>query len=361
MQRNWMRVAQAMWLLLPTPVAGQLAANEMRIHVIDVGQGSATLLEFSCGLAMVDAGAQDAAAVTRLVDYVNGVLNTRPDLPRQLDVVFITHNHVDHTRALPRLAAAVAIRRLVETGMYGSANDQGDAGVERVRDGAVPGATAPQHLDVNDFDVVQTEVGLTSDVIDPLACPGAIDPEIRILSADLSDNPGWPVKEFDNKTNHSLVLRIDFGARSLLITGDLEEPAIETMVDYYHGTELLDTDIYVVGHHGSANGTTTDLLKAIRRPELALMSMGPCTDQQMWTAWKYGHPRKVVVDRLVREVVGRRPDVVVPVATAVETFTTMTMKKAVYATGWDGTVVVTVNAGGSHSVTTSQASAPACG
>jgi len=81
--------------------------------------------------------------------------------------------------------------------------------------------------------------------------------------------------------NDSLVLRVDFGETSLLITGDAqarERPTqqpreLDQLLERYAGTSLLDVDIYEVGHHGSHNATTGDLLIAAT-PELALLPVG---------------------------------------------------------------------------------------
>jgi len=48
------------------------------------------------------------------------------------------------------------------------------------------------------------------------------------LSGRRDDNPGWSYEDFDNKNNHSIVIRVDFGKASFLFTGDLEKPAIAT-------------------------------------------------------------------------------------------------------------------------------------
>lgn len=72
--------------------------------------------------------------------------------------------------------------------------------------------------------------------------------------------------------NHSLVIRVAFGEASFLFTGDLETRAIETLVEYYEGSGLLDVDVYQVGHHGSYNGTSDEIMRAIVRPEIAVIA-----------------------------------------------------------------------------------------
>jgi comEA protein len=76
-------------------------------------------------------------------------------------------------------------------------------------------------------------------------------------------------------------------------------------------------------------------------PELAVISMGPADRQLSWTAWDYGHPRTEIVQILQDEITRTRTT---PVQKEVgikgEQFKTVAITKAVYATGWDGDVVL---------------------
>lgn len=79
---------------------GLVAAQPiMYTHYIDVGQADATLLEFPCGAVLIDTGAQDNNHIDDLVDYLENFFSRRTDLNNTLNVVFVTHNHIDHTRA----------------------------------------------------------------------------------------------------------------------------------------------------------------------------------------------------------------------------------------------------------------------
>jgi hypothetical protein len=94
--------------------------------------------------------------------------------------------------------------------------------------------------------------GLTDTMIDPLKCNDC-DPIITVLSGGYSKDPGWSVREFANKNNHSLVVRVDFGKSSFLFTGDLEIEGIKEVLNCYRPTgqshnNLLDTDILRIGH-----------------------------------------------------------------------------------------------------------------
>lgn len=234
---------------------GQLQADVMNAHFIDVGQGDATLLEFSCGLVLVDAGGQSSSDADVLVDYIGTVVGRRPDLDSTIETILITHNHVDHTRSLDEVLNAFQVRHVVENGMRGSSRDAGDAALRQMEDEIRSGQLAVDQVDVDDADVV-ADFGLVTAEIDPVDCSGT-DPEITLLSADLESDPGWGVSDFRDKNNHSLVIRVDFGEASFLFTGDLEEKAIETLVDFYQDTPMLDADVYQVGHHPSHTHTQT--------------------------------------------------------------------------------------------------------
>jgi hypothetical protein len=166
--------------------------------------------------------------------------------------------------------------------------------------------------------------GLTDSTIDPVDCAGT-NPKIAALSGRRDDNPGGSHEDFDNKNNHSIVIRVDFGKASFSFTGDLEKPAIEALLDWYKETTTLDTDVYEVGHHGSHNGTTTELLDAVT-PEIAVISVGKSTGGQgssnRFNTFHYGHPRKLTVDMLSLSIQGRRSAPInVEVADAPEHFT----------------------------------------
>jgi hypothetical protein len=115
--------------------------------------------------------------------------------------------------------------------------------------------------------------GLTNEVIDPVKCD-TVDPKITALWSSFPANPGWTNKQFDSLNHHSVAIRIDFGKASYLLPGDLEDTTISDFVAYCKDTSLLDVDVYQVGHHGSSNGTTEQLLSAIT-PAIAVIAMEP--------------------------------------------------------------------------------------
>ena len=252
-----------------------LASDEMRIHFIDVGQGDATLLEFVCGAILIDSEGEKNPYInstTMLMNYINEFFDTRPHLENTLDSFFLTHPRIDHTRGATKLAeSAITVRNFVENGFEeGSGIRQQKKWRKLAKDASEVGYENVRLVDIPE------DTGMTDEIIDPVDRSPAIDPIISVLWGGVEEDPGWGRTRrgklrFENSNIHSVVVRVDFGEASFLITGDLEEVAIEDIVERYEGTDLLDVDVYQVGHHGSRNGTTDSLVAEIS-PKIAVFS-----------------------------------------------------------------------------------------
>jgi competence protein ComEC len=88
------------------------------------------------------------------------------------------------------------------------------------------------------------------------------------------------------KNNDSLVMRLSYGARSFLLTGDVERPVERQMFD---AGELRPTDVLKVAHHGSRTSSTEEFLDTVH-PAFAMISAG--------FENSYGHPHPAIVRRL---------------------------------------------------------------
>ena len=81
-----------------------------------------------------------------------------------------------------------------------------------------------------------------------------------------------------------LVFTATFGGTAALLEGDAERPAERRVVEEHPEAMLLK-----VAHHGSASGTSADLLSTVH-PRYAVISVGARN--------VYGHPRREVLERL---------------------------------------------------------------
>lgn len=86
--------------------------------------------------------------------------------------------------------------------------------------------------------------------------------------------------------NQSLVLRVRFGQRSFLLTGDIEKQAEARLV---RAIDDLHADVLKVAHHGSKTSSTAEFLERVK-PQHAVISVASPS--------LFGHPHAEVVERL---------------------------------------------------------------
>lgn len=347
------------------PPDGMVPADSMKLHVIDVGQGTALLLEFPCAAVLVDTGGEQNDqfdSVPVLIGYLDQFFARRTDLRRTISLLVISHPHIDHTRGIEAVLARYPLRNVVDNGDV--RDDIGGKPQLALHTWLSKRRKRVGHLDVARSDI-DPEDGITGPVVDPVGgCKASnIDPALRVLwSGDVGRE-----EIGQNPNNDSVVLRVDFGEASILLPGDLELLAIARLVKKYDKhPELLDADVYLVPHHGSRNSSTLDFIRRVS-PEVAVVSAGPyeryLETEEEYTAHVFGHPNQVSIDHLLAKggVSGRRAssiDAWVGVRGAWKEkkseFARRTIDRAIYSTGWDGTVVVTANASGWLEVTTSK-------
>ena len=103
----------------------------------------------------------------------------------------------------------------------------------------------------------------------------------------------WPEMTQDEiaplaKNNDSLVVRLRFGDRTILLPGDAEKQVEYTMLAE-DNPRFLRSDVLKVGHHGSKNSTMPEFLSAVA-PRIAIISAGEQNP--------YGHPSPELLERL---------------------------------------------------------------
>ena len=79
-----------------------------------------------------------------------------------------------------------------------------------------------------------------------------------------------PVSQPDGSNNGSLVLKVSYEGKAILLMGDAEEPEEEAILN--SGVDM-GCDVLKVGHHGSKTSTSAQLLQQAR-PQYAVISAG---------------------------------------------------------------------------------------
>ncbi len=255
-------------LLVVHPFEHEYERGRLSVTFLDVGQGDAMLIRFPQGkLMMLDSGGRAAFSSS---DEFNGdeevFIEDRVGVAeaavmpflwhlgiKRLDWMAGSHGDADHVEAFGEIARGFAIG----TAMRGVSMKAGPDLFDR----AVLIAGAPlqrvKRGDAFDVDGVRIEI-LSPDVIAP----------------PMSDN------------NESLVVRLTFGRRGFLLTGDIEEET-ESRLAEIPGD--LRADVLKVAHHGSKTSSTIEFLRRVNPQHVVISVASPSP---------YGHPHAEALQRL---------------------------------------------------------------
>lgn len=238
----------------------------LRATFVDVGQGDAALVDLPDGRVMlIDAGGNPQGGPDPGGRVLLPLLAARRR--SALDIVVLTHPHPDHYGGLAALIDAVPIAELWDTGQAAAETDM--AGTSSAAQALLERARARGTRILGPEQLCSQERLLG-------------EARARVIAPCPRFDPG-----FDANDN-SLVLRIDYGGRSLLFSGDIEGHAEQQLVA---AQAPVRADVFKVPHHGSRTSSSEALLQAVR-PEIAVISAG---------AWNpFGHPHPEVVERLER-------------------------------------------------------------
>lgn len=221
------------------------AGEQLRVNMLDVGQGDATLLELPSHEALlVDAGGFVGSPVNPGERVVLPWLRARRS--ERLAVVVLSHPHPDHFGGLRAVVEQIAVGEFWDTGQ-GEVEGAGPEYAALLRALRERGVTIRRPHELcgkpRRFGAVQI------DVLGP--CPNFTP------RRDANDN--------------SLVLKVSYGKRSFLLTGDAEREAERELAQRYGSA--LAADVLKVGHHGSRTSTTPAFLRLVE-PRFASISCG---------------------------------------------------------------------------------------
>jgi competence protein ComEC len=260
------------WLLIVHPFTHDYERGRLSVAFLDVGQGDAMLIAFPQGSLMLLDGGGRIAFDSRegyedgeeaFVEDRIGVAEAAvmPYLWRRgvkrLDWIAASHGHPDHVEGFAEIIRSFEIGQ------------------------AARPAPPSNNLSPDLFDQALRSTGLPARYLkrgDDLVIDGArvevLSPPIQTAAAALSEN------------DQSLVLRVSFGQRSFLLTGDIEREAEEMLVSIGGG---LRADVLKVAHHGSKTSSTVDFLEKVK-PQHAVISVAEPSP--------FGHPHPEALARL---------------------------------------------------------------
>ena len=222
-------------------------AAELKVTMLDVGQGDAFLIESESENILIDTS--DAAARSTLVNYlVNNQIFT-------IDRLILTHPHADH------IANAAY---LINNGFVSAVYDNG-----RV--------SASQYY--RNYLAACSEYNIPRQTLREGDCffldDGAY---LQILSANRYD-------KYEN--NNCIVAKLVYGNFSMLFTGDIESPVEEEL---FQNSNDLQATVLKAAHHSSKTSNTLDFVAAVN-PTYVFISAAEGN--------KYGHPHPAALDNFI--------------------------------------------------------------
>jgi competence protein ComEC len=271
-EKQWKNIIPVVFLLillLPQPPRG------LQITVLDVGQGDGICLRTRAGTILVDGGSSSEKTLGE--DCLEPYLKSQA--VRIIDYAIVSHGDQDHVNGLQYLleeSEDIRIRNLILP-----AAGRGDAAYETLTACAAARGTTIHWMRAGD---TLTSGNLT------LSC---LYPDSAVQTSDGIWKP-----RSEERNEHSLVLRADYGSFRMLLTGDMSAQGEQELMEQTlspvpeksaSSADFSNITILKVAHHGSRYSTTTEFLQTLR-PRLAIIS---CAEKNT-----YGHPSPETLDRL---------------------------------------------------------------
>ena len=257
-----------LWLLLPRGVPARWlgylgllpmlliapqrpAAGDMKVTVLDVGQGLSVVIQTAAHTLLYDAGGkyseQADAGVRIVLPFLRG------EGISKLDGFVVSHDDTDHSGGMSAILAQMPVDWLASS-LPESVELNSNVRYMKCFSG--------QHWgwDGVDFQLMHPQLESYKD-------------------ASLTDN------------NRSCVLKITSVAGSLLLTGDIEKESESALIEWQRSGQYpisLRSDVMIAPHHGSKTSSSVEFIKIVQ-PALTIFTVGYLN--------RFRHPRPEIVKR----------------------------------------------------------------
>lgn len=261
---------------LPPPPPPPEVQGILTVAFVDVGQGDATvwqlpdgsIIVYDCGPPASNAGANPVNHYLRSIGLAPGAT---------IWAVIASHGHLDHMGGCEEVLSDYEVEHIYELWYQGS---DAPTSYSRWRDNIFHETNATVHTFYETGALAGEQL---FHQWDPIALPA------NATAAGFRAQILWPppvrVQRWDEIGFYSLVVRWSFGSVDYCTAGDIgqdQEAALAGLI-----TDL-NCDVYLVGHHGSKDSSTTPWVGTMA-PKVAVVSFGNNT---------FGHPTSEALCRV---------------------------------------------------------------
>ncbi|WP_258881048.1 ComEC/Rec2 family competence protein [Clostridium tagluense] len=224
----------------------ELAAGELKVHYIDVGQADSILIQQGSQNMLIDAG--NNADDKLVVEYLKkqGI--------EKIDVLIGTHLDEDHIGGLDTVIKTFDIGKIYMPKVTKTTDTFKDVVLA---------------IKAKNMKVSVPKVGETFKIGNS---------ECTIIAPN--------AETYEGSNNYSIVTKLKFGNTSFIFMGDAESISegqiLQKQLD-------ISADVIKIGHHGSKSSTGQKFLDTVN-PKYAVISVGKGND--------YGHPTQLTMDKL---------------------------------------------------------------
>jgi competence protein ComEC len=230
----------------------------MTVQFLDVGQGDSIFITAPNGKqVLIDGGPDDRVLL--------GLSKSMRLWDRSIDIVIPTHPDKDH------IAGLASVFRLYRVGTVIMGNVSSGTVFDEELQSAIDNEPRLRRATAwrGERIILDHIRGVYIDILFPT-----------------SDTRTW-----DETNESSIVVRLVYGNRSFLLTGDLPSDAEDYLVYMasIDSANRIDSDVLKLGHHGSKTSTSEKFLLAVT-PSYSIVSAGKGN--------RYGHPDESVIERV---------------------------------------------------------------